>query len=269
LGTQLEINKMACVLDRALLARFAVKDGKALVDTVNAVVGSYDRWRLQWVPFATLEQALASECQPIADEALNRVETVVLATIRQNLRYLLRGFPYHTVDGKQRLAAAVNRRIVIGRGPRRSWTDGHTIVGLNRRWIRSLKADAGAWAQYAHLIIHELLHDSPTDQDHVHPAIFYERYHEWHVRVGGIGTFVHNCIISLPNIAASVRRRMTTAEARAVDRHEEAARVAFETFGASEDPDEAEASFRAGSVEPGAAEAAEGDLPMEAAGGSG
>lgn len=215
---QINMNALACVVHCSTLERFGLDSGPALVALVNGVISSYDRHVLKYVEWADLVTAVKSDCQVVPDAQLNRIESVVLGVIRAHLKHIVYRPPSFASGPKRRMIR--NLRIVLGRGPLRSWTDGASYVAINRAFVRKIKAGPGAWAQYAHLIMHEALHDKPTITPHKHSKAFYEHYHNWMALRWAVGGFAWACTVATPAVAARVRQRLTETELREIYRVE-------------------------------------------------
>jgi len=226
------INQLACVIDNTTLTRFGLQNCEALVALVNRVIGGYDRYALTYIPWGDLVASLNSKSQIIDDSQLNRVESVVLGCLRQNVNQLWRAWPGG--PGKN----LHDMRIVLGYGPLTSWTDGKTYIAINREHVRDMKTGPTAWMRYAHLLVHEALHSTPSFKAHKHTKAFYARYHDWMGNRWGIGQFMYNCSVRMPTVAEFVNARMTEQELREADRLEEGLELAENLHGPAENEED-------------------------------
>ncbi len=224
---QISMNKLACVLDRSVLTRFGLGTGEDIVELVNRVIGAYDRYVLTYVQWGDLVETMKSDCQIIQDEHLNRIEAVVLGVLRLCKADILGSYAgqefaesQRAFEGGPTVCDVRERRIVLGRGPRDSWTDACSYIAINREIARRMKISPSAWMHYAHLIMHEALHTKPSFKNHKHTKRFYEQFHNWSRTRWRLGNFMYNCTVRTPGIASSVRQRLTEQALREIDRIE-------------------------------------------------
>jgi hypothetical protein len=140
-------NKLACVLNRDMLARWEVASCKELVEVVNSVLPRTDRHRWFFVPWTDVLKDLDSKFKIVADADLTKLEATVLATLRasvRSLKYL-------------HLPVTVTRRVVVGAGPAavKTWTDGHSYIAINRERIAHYGLRAYAWHMYLTSILEQ------------------------------------------------------------------------------------------------------------------
>jgi len=220
---QIHMNELACVLDRAMLKRWGCDSLEDIVELANKRLPARDRCRLTYMPWDDLMVTLKSKCQLVPDEQLIRIEKIVLAVLRENANNALGGCPRRR-DGDDDLPV-VKRRIVLGYGPRQSWTDGRTFIAINRELVRQLKTTPSAWDYYLHVLRHEGLHTVNTARNHKHSQEFFRRYHEWYSNKWHVGRFAHLCAADLPRIAVRVNEQADADELYFADKLEECARA--------------------------------------------
>jgi len=184
---RLQSYKLACVLNRGMLERFNVASGQELVAVVNRILGQWHSKRLSYVAWRDLESVLDKKCSLVSDDLLMPFERIVIRVLREKRKYL-----YGT--GRFGPPNPEMREIMAGLGPNESWTDGRSVIALNRDTIRRLGAGPIAWQKYAALLMHEYCHLRPsTRQRHVHSAAFYKRYHDLAFNDFAVAHFTYEC----------------------------------------------------------------------------
>jgi len=199
-------HKLAFVIDREALARFRCEDGKTLVTILNGYLGPYTRSHMRWVDFETLADGLPTTHSLLDEGELTKNEAITLEVLQKNQRMLL-GHVGRDSKRNMRLAPKV-RRIVVGLGPRDAWTDGSSYIAISRPFIKKTRMHPTAWQRYAHVLMHQYLHDEPTFTEHKHNAIFYQNYHAWSTSYA-MSYFSYNCTVTLAKHATNIRKRLT------------------------------------------------------------
>lgn len=111
-------------------------------------------------------------------------ERAALAALRA-MNEAMRGCALTTEWGKEGIAL---RDIHIGETPPQrggaavAWTDGRTTIAFNREQLRR-RADLRTFGTQAHVLLHEYMHATDTENDHVHDETFYRRYHDRSMRM--------------------------------------------------------------------------------------
>jgi hypothetical protein len=194
-------HKLGFVLCDATLEEFGVQTVGQLLKILNA-----NYWHpldFTEVQLAELTKALSTHFELIAEDKQFAEERVVLEVLRNSI-HMLR-------------FERDNVRLVLGDAERAdSWTDGSTHIALNRKLIKRLGTDLGAWIEYGQTLIYNLCCDHDNREVDDHSPEFWQLYAEKCDAV--LSGFVDRCVQSLPAAVERLGRKLSAEQQRQADR---------------------------------------------------
>ncbi len=113
------------------------------------------------------------------------------------------------------------REIRVGKSEQNcnAWTDGHSYICFNRKFLRSLRYESGAdIGKFGAVLLHEYCHRSSNAETDTHGAEFYELYHELAVKENILGRFYNEALMKLPDILAKQNLKENHRVSRFVDK---------------------------------------------------
>ncbi len=206
IGDRLFQQKVAFVMSAETLERF----GKTLEKTVDYAWGLLERGyrndKPQVVAFSELAGDLNDDFQILDAKDWKANEKVWMDLASRCVGELAGGYTEWT---------KIRRRLVVGVSTgANGWTDGHTYVAVDRRFLARLKFDVQGFLELGRLLLHELCHDDSDTASHLHGAEFYQAFHD---RAEHLGAFANHCLISAPNALKSAGK-MAKSNLKDVDR---------------------------------------------------
>lgn len=139
----------------------------------------------QHVDFETLVLGINDRYDLVAAAEYTVTERAIVDAIAYAQSAVVCAMSSHTPAWARR---AQGRRIILGdAGAANAWTDGASYVAFDRRYLKDAGTDLGGWIKIGATLLHELCHDGPDSQTHVHSPEFYEKFHDHR---GSIAEFV-------------------------------------------------------------------------------
>lgn len=174
----------AVVVSRRTLEEFEVDSLRELLNLLAALAERTDpdrfRWYVEWfrrapiVEFSALSKSFSSDHVELADNELDKRESVLLTAIREGNRVLV-PFLSAAAAGDEGVR---ERTIYVGVSDTAdAWTDGCTRIVLNRALLAKGLEGIGGFHEIALSLVHEYVHDSADHGSHLHDGEFYERFH--------------------------------------------------------------------------------------------
>lgn len=167
-------------LDAVTLARFGAASVAELRDTVvaRATAASRNTYALGRAALAESIETIPGykhlQAQKIENKDLTPEQKAFLEAARPLLEKVARVVAEHVDNG-----AVARRELFIGKGDMEAYTDGATYIGVVDATVnKALRMGLYGFQRIAHLMVHELLHDSDDSGSHSHDADFYEAFHE-------------------------------------------------------------------------------------------
>jgi len=72
-----------------------------------------------------------------------------------------------------------SRKIIPGMSESaQAWTDGVDYIAIDVDELHEAQKSLSGWTRMAHLLVHEYLHEGPSNLSHAHSMEFYEQFHE-------------------------------------------------------------------------------------------
>ncbi len=213
-GDRLHQYKLAFVLSNATLTRF----GTTLDEMMQLLIPHCTLHRAEsfkkLAPFAFEELAkdINDQRMIVPEEDWTSTEKFVMGVIGGNVRWLLR----HVAKGG-RASWDIQRRLILGASQcANGWTDGDAYIAIAREYIFKTGIDAGSWASYGSLLIHEYCHDDADFGSHLHSPEFYAKFHDW--TRAALGEFVYGCLNDAPKVAERIQKSVTARQLKQQDK---------------------------------------------------
>ncbi|MGP5017378.1 MULTISPECIES: ATP-binding protein [Halomonadaceae] len=120
-------------------------------------------------PFHYFVEALDDMTLHIQDKELSEEEALILRVLRVLNRKI-----YELAGATGRI-----RKIMAGKSDRAdAWTDGFSLIGLDRDVLKSVRRRDGGAARILALMVHEYCHGDASTGTHSHDYAFYQQFHE-------------------------------------------------------------------------------------------
>jgi len=220
LGDRLFQQGTAFILSQETLERFKVETVPELIALLRKTADKVDQGhsavrcldKTLYVPFSELSAGFDENCLSLDKEEWTPNELIwwQLATHVKHFIVL----PSDPEGGGWPGPVRANtRQIIIGESDScNGWTDGTTFIALGRDFLRDQDFNIDGFCNLATLLIHELCHNKPDTNSHVHGSEFYEAFHDTVRKY--LGVVVSQCLVRLPNILEQANRRETKAMLR-------------------------------------------------------
>lgn len=109
-----------------------------------------------------------------------------------------------------------SRRVHIGRSDvANGWTDGRSYIAINQEWLQKRSFNVKGVIEVARLLLHELCHDKPDLDGHIHDQAFYEAFHDNSER---IGEFTDRVLAKVPDAVSQLNSKLTKAQLKTQDK---------------------------------------------------
>lgn len=211
LGDKIHKSNLAFVLSDLTLSRFNVESVSDLLKKLRASIPD-SMHGVEAVNFAELQTQFSERMDVIPEADYSLQERIVLEVLVSASWRLQRWFQ----DKYNRHIEGKYRKLVLGSSQcADGWTDGRGYIAITREYIAKTGVGVPAWPAYGCLVAHELCHDEPDHETHVHSQEFYEEYHD--LTSSQLGEFVSRALLAFPTCQKRHSKRVSAKATRVLD----------------------------------------------------
>jgi hypothetical protein len=225
LGDTLLQRKVAIVLSTETLERFNVTSVAKFLDVIRTMPSHRAFDQLKAVDFLELTRDMDQDYLTFREEELTEHEKLWLSVIDscKNTIFLADELKADgRADWVREDGFAHDRRIMIGEGPARGWTDGSRYVVITRKFLEDQQFNIKGFGRVGRLLLHEFCHGDSSARTHAHTEEFWQLFHDSTDRVFD---FIDKAIGNLEKLVKLRERRVTKKMYRELDRVSKAKKV--------------------------------------------